>query len=81
MKKEEIMKMMKSPMFKNMMGDQAEDIEKLAEDPKMVNQMTGFWKQLDEMAATDEKGYREFIDKQKKEFEIEQEKVTKEKEK
>ena len=68
-------------MFKNLMGDQAEDVEKLLGDPKMVNQMTGFWKQLDEMAATDEKGYKEFIDKQKKEYDKEQEKIKKEKEK
>jgi hypothetical protein len=43
--------------------------------------MTGFWKQLDEMATSDEKGYKEFIDKQKGEFEKEQEKINKEKEK
>jgi hypothetical protein len=71
----------KSPMFKNMMGDQAEDIEKMMEDPAMVNQMAGFWKHLDEMQSSDEKGYKEFIEKQKKEFEQENEKIKKEKEK
>jgi hypothetical protein len=35
--KDEMMKFMKSPMMKNMMGeDYSEDCEKLLEDPKMV---------------------------------------------
>lgn len=80
MNNEDIIRMVKSPMFKNLMGDQAEDIAKLVDDPKMANQMTGFWKQLDEMAATDEKSYREFIEKQKQDFEKEQEKINQEKE-
>jgi hypothetical protein len=58
-------------MFKEMMGDQAESIDKMMEDPKMVNQMSGFWKQLDEMHSSDEKGYREFVEKQKVEFDKE----------
>jgi len=29
--------MVKSPMFKNMMGDQADEIEKMMEDPAMIN--------------------------------------------
>ena len=74
-----IKNMVKSPMFKEMMGDQAEDIEKMMEDPSMVNKMTGFWKHLDEMATSDEKGYTEFIDKQKKEFEEESLKIKLEK--
>lgn len=43
--------------------------------------MMGFWKQLDNMAATDEKSYREFIDKQKKEFDEEEKRKCKEREK
>ena len=43
--------------------------------------MTGFWKQLDEMASSDEKGYNEFIKNQKAEFEVEQKKINDEKEK
>ena len=81
MNAEEIKKMVKSPMFKNMMGDQAEEIEKQMQDPKMVQKMTGFWKQLDNMAATDEKSYHEFIDKQKKEFDEEEKKKCAEREK
>ena len=63
------------------MGDQAENIEKMMDDPKMLNQMTGFWKQLDEMASSDQKGYEEFIKKQKEEFESEQKRINEEKEK
>jgi hypothetical protein len=55
--------MVNSPMFRDMMGDNVEDIDKMMKDPAMVNQMTGFWKQLDEMSSSDEKGYKEFIDK------------------
>ena len=70
MNETEIKQLVKSPMFKNMMGEQAEDIEKMVDkDPAMVKQMMGFWKQLDEMHATDEKGYQDFIKKQKSEFE------------
>ena len=43
--------------------------------------MAGFWKHLDEMQSSDEKGYKEFIEKQKKEFEAENEKIKAEKEK
>jgi hypothetical protein len=64
-----------------MIGDQAENIEKMMDDPKMLNQMTGFWKQLDEMASSDQKGYEEFIKKQKEEFESEQKRINEEKEK
>ena len=45
MNSEEIKRMVKSPMFKNMMGDQAEEIEHMLEkDPNMVTQMMGYWK-------------------------------------
>ena len=37
MNKEELMTMVKSPMFKSVMGDQAEDIEKMMADPSMQN--------------------------------------------
>lgn len=80
MNQDHIQSIVNSPMFKEMMGDQAESIDKMMEDPKMVNQMSGFWKQLDEMHSSDEKGYREFVEKQKVEFDKEQEKVNKERE-
>ena len=56
-------------MFRDMMGDQADEIEKEMKDPKMAQKMAGFWKQLNNMSATDPKGYDEFIKKQKAEFE------------
>ena len=45
------------------MGDESEDIEKMLDNEDTAKQMTGFWKQLDEMATTDQKGYDEFIKK------------------
>ncbi len=51
------------------MGDEADNIEKMIQDPAMANQLTGFWKQLDEMATSDRKGYDDFIKKQSKEYE------------
>ena len=82
MSKEELIKVMKSPMMKQMMGDEyADDCEKMLDDPKMVAQLQGMWKHLDEMASTDEKGYKDFIEKQRKEFETEQKKMQAEKEK
>lgn len=47
-----------------MLGDQAEDVEKLLDDPATVKQMQGFWKHLDEMSSSDKKGYEDFIQKQ-----------------
>ena len=67
----EIAKLVKSPMFRDMMGDQADDIEKSMNDPAMAQKMAGFWRQLDNMSATDPAGYDEFIKKQKAEFEAE----------
>ena len=32
----------------------------------MVSQLMGFWKQLDNMQETDKQGYKEFIEKTKK---------------
>ena len=61
MSTDQLKKMVKSPMFREAMGDEADNVEKLMDDPAMANQMTGFWKQLDEMANTDKKGYDEFI--------------------
>lgn len=58
-----MLNMMKNPMFKNMMGDHADDVEKLLDDPKTVQQMSGFWKHLDEMSSSDKKGYDEYIKK------------------
>lgn len=38
-------KLIKSPMMQGMMGeDEVKEMEKLLEDDKMVNQMSGFWK-------------------------------------
>ena len=68
-------------MFLDMMGDQAEDVGKMMDDPAMVQQMIGQWAQLDDMATSDEKGYKEFINKNKTEFEAEQKKVKEQKEK
>lgn len=73
--------MVKSPMFREAMGEEAENVEKLIEDPDMLKQMTGFWRQLDEMAGSDKKGYDDFIKKQRKEYEAEQKKKQEEREK
>ena len=63
------------------MGEQADGIEDMLKDPAMLNQMTGFWKQLDEMHSSDEKSYKEFIEKQKKEFDEETKRLKAEKDK
>ena len=76
-----IAQLTKSPMFRDMMGDQAEEIEKQMQDPKMAQKMSGFWKQLNNMSATDPKGYDEFIKKQKSEFEADDKKRKEEMEK
>ena len=56
-------------MFKRMMGDEYDNIEEMLDkDPAMMNQMLGYWKQLDEMSSNDKKGYDDFIKKQKAEF-------------
>lgn len=69
-------------MFKGMLGDDAEAIEgQLEKDPKLINQLMGFWKQLDNMQETDKDGYKEFIEKNKMEHEEEQKKINAEKEK
>ena len=69
-------------MFKGMLGDDADSIEaQLEKDPKLINQLMGFWKQLDNMQESDQEGYREFIAKNKKEHEEEQKKINAEKEK
>lgn len=69
-------------MFQKMMGDEAENIgEMLDKDPKMINQMTGMWKQLDEMHSSDKKGYDEFINKQSAEWEEMEKKKKAEREK
>ena len=82
MNEEQLKQMVNSPMFQNMMGDEADNIKGMIDkDPSMIKQLSGFWKQLDEMASSDKKGYEEFIQKQKKEFEVEQEKKQKELEK
>ena len=67
-------------MFKGMLGDDADSIEaQLEKDPKLINQLMGFWKQLDNMQESDQEGYREFIAKNKKEHEEEQKKINAEK--
>ena len=66
---EQLKQMVKSPMFREAMGDEADNVEKLCEDPETMKQMTGFWKQLDDMHNTDKKGYDEFIKKQRVDFE------------
>lgn len=43
--------------------------------------MTGFWRQLDDMAGSDKKGYDDFIKKQKGEWEANQKKQREEREK
>ena len=43
--------------------------------------MTGFWRQLDEMAGSDKKSYDEFIKNQRKEWEADQKKRNEEREK
>jgi len=64
------------------MGDQADQIDEMFEkDPTLINQMSGFWKQLDDMASTDKSSYEEFIKKQKTEFEEEKKEQEKKKEK
>lgn len=67
----EIAKLVKSPMFREMMGDQADEIAKSVDDPAIAQKMAGFWRQLDNMSASDPKGYDEFIKKQKAEWEAE----------
>ena len=64
MDKQQMLAMMKNPMMQNMLGDSAEDVEKLLQDDKTVQQMAGFWKHLDEMSSSDKKGYDDFIKKQ-----------------
>jgi len=45
MNAEEIKKMVKTPMFKRMMGEDAPDVDKMfAKDPNLLNQMTGMWR-------------------------------------
>ena len=66
---EQLKTLVKSPMFRDAMGDEADNVEKMCEDPEMMKQMTGFWKQLDDMHSTDKKGYDEFIKKQREDFE------------
>ena len=79
---EQIKTLVHSPMFKGMLGDDAEAIAaQVDKDPKMLQQLMGFWKQLDNMADTDKKGYDEFVKKNKKEYEEEQKKVEAEREK
>ena len=62
MNPEQIKQLVKSPMFKSMLGDDAEAVAgTIDKDPKMLQQLMGFWKQLDNMADTDKSGYDEFI--------------------
>jgi hypothetical protein len=69
-------------MFKSMLGDDAESIAaQVDKDPKMLQQLLGFWKQLDNMADTDKKSYDEFVKKNRAEYEEEQKKINAEKEK
>lgn len=61
---EQIKTLCASPMFKSMLGDDADAIAaQLDKDPAMLQQLLGFWKQLDNMADTDKKGYDEFVKK------------------
>jgi hypothetical protein len=47
-----------------MLGDDAEAIAgQVDKDPKMLQQLLGFWKQLDNMADTDKTSYDEFVKK------------------
>ena len=66
---EQLKTLVKSPMFRDAMGDEADNVEKMCEDPETMKQMTGFWKQLDDMHHTDKKGYDEFIKNQREDFE------------
>ena len=81
MDKAQMLQMMNNPMFKNMMGDEADNVAKLLEDEQTVQQMAGFWKHLDEMSASDKKGYDEFIQKQMKEHKEWEKKNNEEREK
>ena len=64
MNSEEIKKMVNTPMFKRMMGEDAPDVDKMfKDDPNLANQMTGMWRQLTEMHDSDKKGYDEYIAK------------------
>lgn len=81
MDKEQMLSMMNNPMFKNMMGDQADEVVKLLDDDKTVQQMSGFWKQLDDMSSSDKKGYDDFIKKQMDEHKEWQKQQDEEKEK
>lgn len=78
---EQLKQMVNSPMFKDMMGDEAENISKMMENKDTQKQMLGFWKQLDEMASTDKTSYDDFIKKQKGEWEENEKKKNAEREK
>ena len=82
MNQDQIKALVKSPMFKGMLGDDADAVAaQIDKDPKMVSQLMGFWKQLDNMQETDKDGYKDFIEKTKKDHEEEQKKINEEKEK
>lgn len=81
MDKDQMKAMMKNPMFRNMMGDEADAVEKLLDDPKTVQQMAGFWKHLDDMSSSDKKGYDDFIKKQMDEHKEWEKQKSKEREK